>query len=301
MAAYITKVGGRWSVTDINKTKIITSQDKLNGPNVVTNKDWCDMIGGGGVGIESVGHLFLGTDTTGMLYTTDQHNPFHIDQDITDIYKTLSQHDLDKPHDVTCFTPETLIATPFGDIPIEYLQAGDLVFTADNGAQPIRWIGGTSISGARLFASPDLRPIKICKCALGSNLPSDDIWVSPQHRMHMKSDIANNIFSEREVLVTAHSLINGTTIYADPDILSVDYIHILLEKHELVFANGALSESFHPGFNALDTLDEQAQSDLFVNHPELAEFPNSYGMIVRPTVEPDEASLIALELDKAAA
>lgn len=45
---------------------------------------------------------------------------------------------------VTCFTSGTAILTPGGDVLIDELCVGDLVVTADNGPQPIRWIGKKS-------------------------------------------------------------------------------------------------------------------------------------------------------------
>src|SRR6056297_1430822 len=42
---------------------------------------------------------------------------------------------------VPCFVAGTLIKTPLGDVPVEQLQAGDLVITQDHGAQPVRWAG----------------------------------------------------------------------------------------------------------------------------------------------------------------
>jgi len=64
-----------------------------------------------------------------------------------------------------CFTPGTLIATPAGPRPIETLAVGDLVDTADDGPQPIRWIG------RRGYAFPPTpekhKPIQIKAGALG--------------------------------------------------------------------------------------------------------------------------------------
>jgi len=55
-----------------------------------------------------------------------------------------------------CFVAGTLIDTPSGRRPIEALQEGDLVLTADHGAQPIRWIGGS-----HLLSVGNCRPIRI--------------------------------------------------------------------------------------------------------------------------------------------
>ncbi|WP_444870345.1 Hint domain-containing protein [Rhodobacter capsulatus] len=62
---------------------------------------------------------------------------------------------------VICFTPGTLIDTPAGPRPVEALRPGDRVSTRDDGAQEILWIGSRRMSGARLYALPHLRPVRL--------------------------------------------------------------------------------------------------------------------------------------------
>lgn len=87
------------------------------------------------------------------------------------------------PTTVVCFARDTLIQTISGQKPVQDLNVGDLIFTRDNGYQPIRWIGQRSYSGAALQDQSWLRPIKIRAGALGHGLPSLDLIVSPQHRI----------------------------------------------------------------------------------------------------------------------
>lgn len=182
---------------------------------------------------------------------------------------------------IICFTPDAMITTPRGQVAVQDLQVGDLVITADNGLQAIRWIGRKRMSGARLQAYPELRPVRIRKDAFGPGQPTRDLWVSPQHRMLVRSERAALDFGETEMLLPAKGLLNDSSITVDYGMRETDYIHILFDRHEVIFANGTPSESFHPGHHAIDTIDEEARTELFEIFPELETTPTDYGPTAR--------------------
>jgi len=113
------------------------------------------------------------------------------------------------------------------------------------------------MTGARLFAMPKLRLIRIAGNALGFDRPDADLLVSPEHRMLISGAAAQSLFNTSEVLVTAKDLINGSTITVDLQVREITYIHVLLDQHQIVWANGLETESFHPALAALATLDEK--------------------------------------------
>jgi len=194
--------------------------------------------------------------------------------------------------DVICFVAGTKIATPLGDVNVENLRVGDLVITKDNGLQAIRWIGHKEITGARLFAYPHLRPILIRKDAFGLGLPSQDLYVSPQHRMLLTGHKVRLMTGYSETLSAAKDLINGTSIIQQQSTVETTYYHILFDQHELVTANGALSESFYPGQFSLKTMDNKCQAELFEIFPELAVQPDNFGKSARPLSTPMETRLM---------
>jgi len=185
------------------------------------------------------------------------------------------------PSTVICFTPGTQITTPRGQVLVEDLQVGDLVITADNGLQAIRWIGNKRMTGARMMAYPELRPIRIRKNAFGEGLPQRDMWVSPQHRMLIKSDKIQLEYGEDEVLIPAKALLNDLTVTVDYGIRATQYIHILFDRHEIIFANGAATESFHPGHSSVSAIEDAAKDELFEIFPELRDNPGEYGPAAR--------------------
>ncbi len=193
---------------------------------------------------------------------------------------------------VICFTPGTRIQTGDGVRLIEDLREGDTVQTKDNGLQPLRWIGQRRMTGARLFAMPKLRPIRIAGGALGVDQPDDDLLVSPEHRMLVKGSVAQSLFNTSEVLVAAKDLINGTTITVDMQVREVTYIHVLLDQHQILLANGLESESFHPASAAFASLDQKDRKRLLAEYPELEYDPHTYGSFARRTLSPSEAAIM---------
>lgn len=197
------------------------------------------------------------------------------------------------PHQsgVICFTPGTRIQTATGAQLIEDLREGDKVQTKDNGLQPLLWIGKRRMTGARLFAMPKLRPIRIGGGAFGLDRPDADLLVSPEHRILIKGAVAQNLFNTSEVLVMARDLINGKTVTVDRQMREITYIHMLLDQHQIVWANGLETESFHPASAALATLDEADRLRLLAAYPELAYDPHAYGCFARRTLSPSEAAI----------
>jgi hypothetical protein len=193
---------------------------------------------------------------------------------------------------VICFTPGTRIQTAQGIRLIEDLREGDMVQTKDNGLQPLQWIGSRRMTGARLFAMPKLRPIRIAGGALGLERPDRDLLVSPGHRMLIKGSVAQSLFNTPEVLVAAKDLINGKTITVDMQVREITYIHVLLERHQVLLANGLETESFHPASAALSTLDPNDRKRLLAEYPQLEYDPHTYGSFARRTLSPSEAAIM---------
>ncbi|MEP5728458.1 MAG: Hint domain-containing protein [Sulfitobacter sp.] len=194
---------------------------------------------------------------------------------------------------VICFTPGTRIMTPEGLMRIEEMQEGDLVQTKDNGAQPIRWIGSRRMTGARLFAMPKLRPIRINAGAFSEDHPDEDLIVSPEHRVLVKGAVAQDLFNTPEVLVAAKDLINGASVTVDMKLREVTYIHLLLDRHQVMWANGVETESFHPASAALSTLSDADRARLLASHPELEYDPHTYGSFARRNLSASEAAILS--------
>lgn len=170
-----------------------------------------------------------------------------------------------------CFTPGTLIDTPTGPRLVEDLRAGDLVRTRDNGTQTIRWIGSVALSPSRLDLQPNLRPIRIAAGALGPSLPSRDLVVSPQYRVLVSSRIAERMFGCVEVLVAAKHLIGLPGVEVLRQEVTLTYIHMLFDRHDLVLSNGTWTESLLPRDRAITGLAAAAQREIRQLFPDLTD------------------------------
>lgn len=168
-----------------------------------------------------------------------------------------------------CFAKGSLIHTIEGQRPIETLAVGDLVWTTDQGYQPIRWIGASTLTDRVLRERERLRPIRIRAGALGAFTPETDLIVSPQHRIYVKSIHSTQLTQTDEVLIPAKDLVEIDGIDRVDDGQPVTYYHIMFEDHQIIMANGCLSESFFTGPEALHALSPAARQEIYDIFPEL--------------------------------
>ena len=160
-----------------------------------------------------------------------------------------------------CFTSGIMVMTPDGEIGVGDLVSGSRVVTRDNGIQSVEWVGRITVDFAGLSASPHLKPVLIQQGSLGPGLPERDMLVSPNHRVLVGSDRPVQFYDGAEMLVAAKNLVDGRTI-RQVDMLGVTYIHFLFARHEVVLANGAWTESFHPGDRSLGAVGNAQRVEL---------------------------------------
>jgi Hint domain len=149
------------------------------------------------------------------------------------VTKLTPAHAVPRP---ACFLRGTKIQTVDGERRIEDLVVGDLLPTVFGGVRPIQWI--VRFRRQKADASQPwpshARPIRIMKSALAPNIPQADLFVTSGHAMLIDG-----------VLVTAASLVNGTTIapYAADEYEELEFFQVKLETHDAIFAHGAPSET----------------------------------------------------------
>ncbi len=140
--------------------------------------------------------------------------------------------------DVPCYCRGTLIATKHGDKSVEELKIGDEVVTASGKARPIKWIGRRGYSGRFIQGNREVLPVCIKAGALDDNVPRRDLWISPHHAMYFKDDDLGGL------LIEARDLVNATSIVQPEQADTIEYFHVELETHDVIIAEGALSESY---------------------------------------------------------
>ena len=174
-----------------------------------------------------------------------------------------------------CFMRGTHIETVQGTSAIEDLSVDDLVITLSGEPKPIRCILSTKLPSVALRANPKLVPICVTAGALGHGLPVRDLHVSRQHRFLVSSRVAERMFNATQVLVSANKLTALPGIYAQGDATEVEYFHILFDAHEVIFAEGAPTESLYTGPEALKSVPTDVREEILTLFPELIDMDYS--------------------------
>ena len=177
---------------------------------------------------------------------------------------------------VICYAEGTLISCVDGLRRVEDLKEGDLVQTMDNGLQPVIWNGRTVYNNADLQANYKLLPVSI---SAKRTKTGNDLRVTRQHRMLDTRGFFVKATDIEQLPRSATRIAKG--------VRSTAYHHILLPRHEVIFANGLASESFYPGPEALKALGRVGQAKVEKLVPALAtkSVEEAYGPLARPVAK----------------
>lgn len=134
-----------------------------------------------------------------------------------------------------CFLTGTNIFTENGYVPVEELAIGDVVKTADGELKPIKWIGYQTHQPTQVKDTLGSNPVLIKAGALGDNLPSRDLYVSPNHSLLVDG-----------LLINAGALTNNVSIVTIQPTETFVYYHVELDNHALLIAEGTSAESYLP-------------------------------------------------------
>ena len=188
-----------------------------------------------------------------------------------------------------CYVAGTEIETTRGYVPIEQIKVGDFVETLDHGPQEVRWIGSQFVLGTGKNA-----PIRIEAGLFDNDVP---VFVSPNHRILLHGEMIDMLFAADEVFAPAKALINGTTITQEPRAL-VHYCHFALDQHEIIMADGMLSESLLPGPETLRLIKPADRDALFDAIPRLEAGWDAYGPAARLCLTKRECELLRWANDR---
>ncbi|MBV9735171.1 MAG: Hint domain-containing protein [Acidisphaera sp.] len=159
------------------------------------------------------------------------------------------------PGVIPCYAAGTRIATPDGERAVETLQPGEPVLLAGGGERRVRWIGQRRVDCGRHPQPERVWPIRISAGAFADNLPRRDLLVSPDHA----------IFCEGR-RIPAGTLVNGTTV-VQLRLPAIRYVHVELDRHDLLLAEGLPAESYLDTGNRAQFANSGAP---LVLHPDFA-------------------------------
>ncbi|HET9019132.1 MAG TPA: Hint domain-containing protein, partial [Acetobacteraceae bacterium] len=178
-----------------------------------------------------------------------------------------------------CYAAGTRLATPAGEVAVENLQAGDAVLALQDGAwtaRTVRWVGRFTVDLARHPNPRRAAPIRIRAHAFAPNVPSRDLFLSPDHSVFVDG-----------ALMQAQALLNGASVVQEfPD--RITYLHVELDRHAVLLAEGLAAESFldtgnralfageagtralHPDLASAEAWDERACAPLLLGGSRVA-------------------------------
>ncbi len=140
---------------------------------------------------------------------------------------------------IPCFTASTRLRTPSGWIEAGRVTPRTWLCTAGGAARRAIWIGRTKIEGWRRIGKPYLDPVLLRAGALGPGHPEADLRLSPLHGVLLATAIGPRV-------VPAVALCDGRRITRDRTAVNLEYVHIALDRHDAILAEGLPCESFLP-------------------------------------------------------
>jgi hypothetical protein len=152
----------------------------------------------------------------------------------------------------SCLLRGTHIRTPEGNRKIDGVKIGDLVVTRSGEAKPVLWV-----ARRRYHRKPglpwarDIVPIRITRGALAPDSPAADLFLSDRHALYLDG-----------VLVPVIEFLNGKTIarYPARELDEIEYLHLKLATHDVIFAEGAACDSLRAGsIDKFDNANEYEQ------------------------------------------
>lgn len=155
---------------------------------------------------------------------------------------------------VVCFVVGAMIETPSGAVAVEAIKVGDPVLTRDNGPQRVRAILVRDMDLSD--ALERLKPIAFDAGSLGRGRPNRQLCLSPQHRVLVTDPTGLT------VLVPAKALTGRRGVRVMHGKRRVMYFHLVFSRHEIIWANGTLTESFYPGPMAMQAILNDSRAEL---------------------------------------
>ena len=131
-----------------------------------------------------------------------------------------------------CFAAGTRVTTEVGEISVERLDTGTRIRSAFGGAVPVQWIGQRNTDCLHHPRPWDVWPVRVVRHAFAQNQPARDLLLSPDHALYLDHK-----------LVPVRYLLNGASIRQE-EVDRVQYFHVELPAHDVIFAEGLPVESY---------------------------------------------------------
>lgn len=174
----------------------------------------------------------------------------------------------------------SLIATTDGEIAIEDLRPGMDVITAENGPQPVMWIGSMThmpdTNGARFLT-------RVTADRFADGAPPLDLLCGPGARLLHRPTGLRSMPDNKSVYTPLRDFVDGDSVIAIAPRMAVDTYHIALKRHATIRVGGLDLETFHPGMTVLDQMGANTRALFISMFPHITR-ATDFGPLAHPRV-----------------
>ncbi|WP_195821104.1 Hint domain-containing protein [Roseobacter sp. MH60115] len=278
-------------LTDGIKTIDVLSNDINKGPGTltITHINGQAVVAGDTMTLPTGQQVMLQPD--GKLSVVGDGDPEEFNFTYTVTNGSISDVGYVNASSVPCFVAGTMIETTRGNVMVERLRPGDMVMTQDDGPQPLRWIGTRRVDAVGKFA-----PVHIQPNTFGAH---GHLLVSPLHRILIRDTVAELLFGDPEVLVCARDLVNDRSVRTREG-GQVTYVHLMFDRHQVIFSEGLPTESFLPGPQTTDVFEQEIVAEICAIFPQLdPDTGIGYSPAARRTLKGYEAAVLRVSSEAA--
>lgn len=152
----------------------------------------------------------------------------------------------------------TMVATDAGETPVDWLRAGDMVLTRDNGYRPLLWVGQVELVLRPNGSAPFVLPMG----AFGIDQPHRALLLTPSHRVLLAAPELHLWFGESEMFASAAQLVPLFDAAPRPCGTSPRLHLLLCAKPEVILAEGLWLETVLATPDFLDLLPTAQRAKL---------------------------------------
>lgn len=187
-----------------------------------------------------------------------------------------------------CIAAGSRVETLLGPRAVETLQPGDRLPSVSGEVRRVLWVG----HGHMTFAPEEdaQKPILFPAGCFGGGMPARDLRLSPQHRVLLEGPQVRQGFGADRVLAPARGLLPLRGVRVMRGRRKEIYVSVLLDRHDVVLAEGAPVESFWPGPEGMKRLQPLMRRAVQAAIPGLVQDgPAAYGSPAAPFLKVGEA------------
>jgi hypothetical protein len=138
------------------------------------------------------------------------------------------------------FAPDAIILTTDGELPIQYLTAGDRVITRDTGISIVKSVRSAKVT---------FRAVALTAGSLGHTRPDRDVVLPADQQILIRDWRAQALFGGKQAMVPVSRLIDGEYV-SDLGEVEMTLFQIEFDAPHVIYADGLEVYSTLPVFTA---------------------------------------------------